>query len=84
MDDDDFVEVPSKRIFGIGYGTFAILMFFLFLVFIWLITDPITRGIKWFWRFLTFILCLIGFLLLVFAERANRYEGQGAEIKVFQ
>ena len=81
-DDDDYVQVGESRIEGIGYGTFATLMFFIFILFVWLISDPIQSGIKWVWRFLTVLVCGIGFLLMVYAEREERYEGQGIIVKV--
>lgn len=82
LPDDDYVEVGETRFEGIGYGTFTTLMFFIFILFVWLISDPIESGLKWLWRSLTVLLCVILFLLMVYAERDARYEGQGIIVKV--
>jgi hypothetical protein len=82
VDDDDFVQVGETRVVGIGYGTFTVLIFFMFIWFVWLLSEPIQSGLRWFWRFLAMFICGIGFMLMVFAERENRYDGQGIEVKV--
>lgn len=81
-DDDDYIPVEETRFIGIGYGTFTTLMFFIFILFVWLISDPIDSSLKWVWRFLATIVCLVLFLLMVFAEKEERYEGQGIIVKV--
>lgn len=83
VDDDDFTQVGDARIVGIGYGTFTTLMFFIFILFVWLISDPVESGVKWCLRILTVLICTIGFLLMVYAEREERYVDQGIIVKVY-
>ncbi len=81
-DDDDFVEVDSSRIYGIGYGTFTTLILFFFIVFVWLVSEPLRGCAKWSSRLLSVIVFAIVFLLMVFAERGQRYQGQGIVTQV--
>ena len=80
--DDDFTEVPPNRIFDVGYGTWIVFLAFMTLVVIFLATDPLRNRIKWVWRSLSCAIFSIMFLLLLFAERSKRFNGQGAVVKV--
>jgi hypothetical protein len=82
-DDDDLVEVSDSRIFGIGLGTFIIIVMFLFIGFTWFITRPVLKApLKWGARMISVLIFGITLLLLVFAERKERYVGQGKLVEV--
>ncbi len=78
MNDDNFIEVSPTRIFGMGLGTWIILMASMFVLFLFLVTDPLNNFPKWTIRTISSTLLAVLFLLLIFAERSERFEGQGA------
>lgn len=82
-EDDDFVQVPESRIFGIGMGTFIMLVLFLFIAFTWFITRPVLyNSLKWGARIASILIFGVTLLLLVYAQRKEQYVGQGNEVKV--
>eukprot|EP01041_Mallomonas_annulata_P013332 gene13332-28244_t len=74
------VENAKSRILGIGIGTFTVGLLAIFTILIWIFSTGCTKFSKWSIRWLSTIIFVVIFMLLVFAERDSQYKKSGTVV----
>jgi hypothetical protein len=84
--DDDIgqIENESERVFGMGVGTFFIFILFLAWMFAWVFSIPCQTTPKLVTRWCSTFIFVLVCILLIFAEKQNRFENMEISEKHYE